>query len=127
MCTTEALMGALDRASALATAALALVSGRPPETRYAVLAAAIREQLLAVRADAEIIRRVWEEGRDAGRAEMASEVRAAFAAGRAFEAELAAAPTTPMLRLAAGGESRGGDDGTRAALSVVRTSGQPPR
>jgi hypothetical protein len=125
--TTQALMGALDRATALATAALALVSCRPPETRYAVLGDAIKEQLLALRADAEVIRRVWDEGRDAGRAEMGAEVRAAFAAGRAFEAELASAPTIPMLALAAGAEGHASPGRTRPDIRLVRPSARPPR
>lgn len=131
MCTTKALAGALDRASALATAALALISCRPPETRYAVLGAAIREQLLALQTNAEVIRRVWDDSAAATearvRAEMTAEVRAAFKAGRAFEAELASAPTIPMLALAAGCEGQGGTGPARPGLRVVRASGQPPR
>lgn len=129
MCTTRALLAAIDRATALATAAIALISWRPPDTGCAVLGAAIRELLLAARADAEVIGLVWDECAAVTRAqvraelqaEMRAEVAAAFAAGRALQAGLATAPVIPMRRLAPG-ERHGGAAPTRPEIRLVRSS-----
>jgi hypothetical protein len=90
--TTLDLIGRLDRLAALSAAAITLIGWRPPAVRNAVLASAIREQALAVRATADVIQAVWDDATaevGALRAELGA-ARAELNAARADNARLRA-------------------------------------